>query len=402
MSSADLGIRTSALAAECERLLDFGRLFPHPLGGAAWLDTRGQPDLSRPVYTWITARMLHVYTLGHLLGRAGDADLAAQALAGLNGRLRDGRNDGWLTSVDAADESPDEKACYTHAFVVLAASSGTVAGLPVARDLLAEALDVWHQRFFDDMAGMFVDSWNRDFTQLGEYRGVNANMHAVEALLAAADVTSDRLWRERALGIARRVALEFAEPNSWRIPEHFSSSWEPQLEHNRDRPDDQFQPYGATVGHGLEWSRLLLHLEASLGDPPDWLLPAAEALFDRAVVDGWAVDGADGFIYTTDWDGTPVVRDRMHWVVAEAIGAAAALRRRTGDDRYSDLAATWWAYAERCLFDRQYGSWHHQLDATNQVIDTVWPGKPDLYHAVQATVIPRLPLAPSMATALAP
>jgi sulfoquinovose isomerase len=402
MSSADLGIRTSALAAECERLLDFGRLFPHPLGGAAWLDTRGQPDLSRPVYTWITARMLHVYTLGHLLGRAGDADLAAQALAGLNGRLRDGRNDGWLTSVDAADESPDEKACYTHAFVVLAASSGTVAGLPVARDLLAEALDVWHQRFFDDMAGMFVDSWNRDFTQLGEYRGVNANMHAVEALLAAADVTSDRLWRERALGIARRVALEFAEPNSWRIPEHFSSSWEPQLEHNRDRPDDQFQPYGATVGHGLEWSRLLLHLEASLGDPPDWLLPAAEALFDRAVVDGWAVDGADGFIYTTDWDGTPVVRDRMHWVVAEAIAAAAALSRKNGDDRSSDLAATWWAYAERCLFDRQYGSWHHQLDATNQVIDTVWPGKPDLYHAVQATVIPRLPLAPSMATALAP
>jgi sulfoquinovose isomerase len=402
MSSADLGIRTSALAAECERLLDFGRLFPHPLGGAAWLDTRGQPDLSRPVYTWITARMLHVYTLGHLLGRAGDADLAAQALAGLNGRLRDGRNDGWLTSVDAADESPDEKACYTHAFVVLAASSGTVAGLPVARDLLAEALDVWHQRFFDDMAGMFVDSWNRDFTQLGEYRGVNANMHAVEALLAAADVTSDRLWRERALGIARRVALEFAEPNSWRIPEHFSSSWEPQLEHNRDRPDDQFQPYGATVGHGLEWSRLLLHLEASLGDPPDWLLPAAEALFDRAVVDGWAVDGADGFIYTTDWDGTPVVRDRMHWVVAEAIAGAMALPRRKGGEWYSDLAATWWAYAERCLFDRQYGSWHHQLDATNQVIDTVWPGKPDLYHAVQATVIPRLPLAPSMATALAP
>jgi hypothetical protein len=34
------------------------------------------------------------------------------------------------------------------------------------------------------------------------------------------------------------------------------------------------------------------------------------------------------------------------------------------------------------------------------VIDTVWPGKPDLYHAVQATLIPRLPLAPSMATAL--
>jgi sulfoquinovose isomerase len=400
MASAEPGISASALGTESERLLDFGRHFPHPLGGAAWLDTRGQPDLSRPVYTWITARMLHVYVLGRLLGRDGDADLAIQALAGLTGRLRDGMNGGWLTSVDDAGESPDEKACYTHAFVVLAASSGTVAGLPGARDLLSEALEVWDMRFFDDMAGMFVDSWNRDFTRLNDYRGVNANMHAVEALLAAADVTGDHGLRDRALDIARRVALEFAEPQAWRIPEHFDSHWRAELDHNRDRPDDQFQPYGATVGHGLEWSRLLLHVEASLADPPDWLLSAAEGLFDRAVADGWAVDGADGFIYTTDWDGTPVVRDRMHWVVAEAIAAAAALRARTGNDRFAGLAATWWAYAERYLFDRTYGSWHHQLDATNHVIETVWPGKPDLYHAVQATLIPRLPLAPSMATAL--
>jgi sulfoquinovose isomerase len=401
MASAEPGIPASALATESERLLDFGRHFPHPLGGAAWLNTRGQPDLSRPVYTWITARMLHVYALGQLLGRDGDADLAAQALAGLTGRLRDEMNGGWLTNVDDAGESPDEKACYTHAFVVLAASSGTVAGLAGTRDLLGEALELWELRFFDDMAGMFVDSWNRDFTRLNDYRGVNANMHAVEALLAAADVTGDHGLRDRALGIARRVALEFAEPQAWRIPEHFDSHWRPELDHNRDRPDDQFQPYGATVGHGLEWSRLLLHLEASLADPPDWLLSAAEGLFDRAAADGWAVDGADGFIYTTDWDGTPMVRDRMHWVVAEAIAAAAALQARTGNDRFAALAATWWAYAERYLFDRTYGSWHHQLDATNHVIETVWPGKPDLYHAVQATLIPRLPLAPSMATALA-
>ena len=400
MPSTEPGIPVATLATECDRLLDFGRRFPHPLGGAAWLDARGQPDLSRPAYTYITARMLHVYAVGHLLGRPGDADLAAQALAGLTGRLRDHARGGWLTSIDAAGNSPDEKACYAHAFVVLAASSGAVADVPGARNLLSEALDVWQQRFFDDAAGMFVDSWNRAFTDLDTYRGVNANMHGVEALLAAADVTGDHGFRASALGISRRVALEFAQPHSWRIPEHFDPAWQPQLEHNRDRPDDQFQPYGATVGHGLEWSRLLLHLEASLVNAPDWLLPAAQGLFDRAVADGWAVDGAEGFVYTTDWDGTPVVRDRMHWVLAEAIAAAAALHTRTGDDRYAALAATWWTYAERYLFDRTYGSWHHQLDASNHVIETVWPGKPDLYHAVQATLVPRLPLAPSMATAL--
>ena len=92
---------------------------------------------------------------------------------------------------------------------------------------------------------------------------------------------------------------------------------------------------------------------------------------------------------------------RILLAVCLAIAAAAALRARTGDDRYADLAAAWWAYAEHYLFDRTYGSWHHQLDASNHVIETVWPGKPDLYHAVQATLIPRLPLAPSMASALA-
>jgi sulfoquinovose isomerase len=249
---------------------------------------------------------------------------------------------------------------------------------------------------------MFVDAWDRSFTRLDPYRGLNANMHAVEALLAATDATGDEGPRERALGIARRVVHDFAEPQGWRLPEHYDSQWRPMLEHNAEKPADPFQPYGATVGHGLEWSRLLLHLEASLGDEaPDWLLPAAIALFDQAATDGWAVDGAEGFVYTTDWSGRPVVRDRMHWVVAEGFAAAAALRQRTGESRYAALADTWWAYAERYLIDRERGSWHHQLNAQNEVIGTVWPGKPDLYHAVQATLIPRLPLAPGLAAALA-
>jgi sulfoquinovose isomerase len=400
--TGDLGVPADVLAAECDRLLDFGRHFPHPAGGAAWLDDTGQPDLTRPVFTWITARMTHVYCLGHLLGRPDDADLAAQGLSGLLGRLRDTASGGWFTSVDADGQTPDEKACYTHAFVVLAACSARLAGLPGTDDLLEEALAVWEERFFDADAGLFVDTWDRAFTRLDPYRGLNGNMHAVEALMAAADATGDETLRERALGIVRRVVHDFAEPHGWRIPEHFDSSWRPQLEHNADRPDDPFQPYGATVGHGLEWSRLLLHLEASLGDrAPDWLPPAAIALFDRATVDGWAVDGADGFVYTTDWAGQPVVRDRMHWVLAEGFAAAVALHQRTGEPRFAEHAQTWWAYAERHLIDRERGSWHHQLDAENAVIGTVWPGKPDLYHAVQATLIPRLPLAPGLAAGLA-
>jgi sulfoquinovose isomerase len=53
------------------------------------------------------------------------------------------------------------------------------------------------------------------------------------------------------------------------------------------------------------------------------------------------------------------------------------------------------------LLDLTGGSWHHQLDERNRPAATVWRGKPDLYHNVQATLIPRLPLAPGLAVALA-
>lgn len=388
------------LRAECLRLLDFGRRSTHPHGGTAWLDATGSPDLTRPVHTYLTARAAHVYALGHLMGVPGCGPLADAALAGLRGPLRDDDHGGWYPSVSLEGVAAAGKACYDHVFVVLAASSATVAGRPGAEPLLTEALQVFDERFWDPAAGRCVDAWDTAWTTLDPYRGVNGNMHAVEALLAASDATGDPQWRDRALSIAGAV-VGWALDRDWRIPEHFDAAWVPQPDCSADRPDDPFKPYGATVGHGLEWSRLLLHLEAALGESaPDWLLPAAQGLFTRADADGWAVDGAPGFVYTTDWEGAPVVRDRLHWVLAEALGAAAALHRRTGDPAYDERYRTWWDYAATYVLDREHGSWHHQLDPHNVPATTVWSGKPDLYHAVQATLLPLLPLAPGLAKAL--
>lgn len=390
------------LDRECRRLLEFGRALPHPDGGASWLDDRGRPDLTQGVHTWITARTVHVYAVGQLLGFPGAHAVADVALAGLTGMLHDDENGGWFTHVMDVRPTQDKKACYDHVFVVLAGSSAVIAGRPGGDALLAEALEVADGRFWDDQQGLFVDHWNNDWSVLDPYRGVNANMHAVEAMLAATDATGDPLWRDRALRIADRLINTFARQNSWRIPEHFSSDWAPLREHNRDRADDRFEPFGATIGHGLEWSRLLLHLKASLGaGAPQWLAEASTELFARATADGWAPDGAPGFVYTTDWDGRAVVRDRLHWVLAEAVAAAAVLFRETGDKRYAELYGQWWTYAQEFLLDDEYGSWRHQLDPQNRPTDTVWHGKPDLYHAVQATLIPRLPPAPGMVAALA-
>ena len=101
-----------------------------------------------------------------------------------------------------------------------------------------------------------------------------------------------------------------------------------------------------------------------------------------------------------DWSGAPVVRERMHWVAAEATATAAALHAATGEPAYADWYATWWEHIADCFLDRERGSWRHELSPANEPSSVTWQGKPDIYHAFQATLIPRLPLSPTLAAAL--
>lgn len=392
------------LEAECSRLLAFGSHVGVPGLGAAYLDDRGHPVARMGVHTWITARMAHTYSLGVLLGRPGARAVAETVLSGLTGQLRDTRDGGWFCALDS-DGTPDPlagKSCYDHAFVLLAASSGVNIGWEHASALLEGAADVFLNRFWDEDTGLVIDAWESDFSRPLPYRGLNSAMHTVEAMLAAADVSDAgdaAAWRQRALRTAGFVA-SLTRRHLARLPEHFDQDWVPIANYNKDRPADRFRPFGVTPGHGLEWARLLLQVEAATGEASGDLVEAAVLLFDRAVSDGWHVDGHDGFVYTTDWDGVPVVRHRMRWVLAEAIAAAAALYRRLGDERYGAWYLTWWDYAERSFIDRSRGSWHHELDPRNRPTSTMVAGKPDLYHAVQATLLPRLPLFPSLARGL--
>ncbi len=390
------------LEDEGDRLLHFGRAAADPAGGFAWLDDDGAPAPEQSRELWVTCRMTHVYALGHLLGRAGCDSLVEHGLSALRGRFRDGTHGGWYARVGTDGPLSTDKTAYEHAFVVLAAASALEAGTRGAADLLEEAVGVLLRHFWDDEAGMVVEQWDRTWRRLDPYRGVNANMHAVEALLSAADALGDATLRVRAQRVLTRVVRDLAPAHAWRIPEHFDASWQPLLDYHVDEPAHPFRPFGATVGHWLEWARLAVHLHAALGDQaPAWLLGNARSLFAEAVRQGWAVDGADGFVYTVDWEGRPVVRQRMHWVVAEATAAASALHQATGDPSYAQWYATWWRHVDACFRDVERGSWHHELTPDNRPSSRTWRGKPDLYHAFQATLIPRLPLAPMLAAALA-
>lgn len=372
-----------------EQLFQFGHQFPALDGSSYYLGSDGIPMVDRNRETWITCRMAHVYSMGFLLGHSGSEMLVDDALRALMTVLHDDENGGWYPGIKPDGTPLPDKQCYAHAFVILAATSGILADNEDAYKLLEEALAVYDQYFWDDENGLAYDTWNTEFTELSDYRGINANMHTVEAFLAVADVTGDMKYRERAGRIIDHV-IGWAKNNNYRIPEHFTKNWEPDLQFNQDKPDDPFKPYGATPGHGIEWARLICQW-ATITYEDDRKVPyieVAEQLYKRAIADAWNADGAPGIVYTTDWDGKPVVHDRMHWTLAEAINTSSVLYRITGDKQYSNDYSMFMEYLDEYVLDHDYGSWFHQLDEHNELLETVWPGKSDIYHALQATLIP--------------
>ena len=385
-------------------LLTFGAAARVP-GGFAWLDEVGRPTPGQPLRLYVASRMTHVYALAHLLDHPGAQELAAHGIDSLRTSFADGVYGGWYAAVPGphGGRGDDTKAGYPHAFVMLAAASASTAGVPGADELLEQACALYLDRFWQEEVQMPVEDWDRTFSRCSAYRGANSSMHALEAMLAVADATRDTAWLDRGEAVARRL-MRVAREHDWRLPEHYDPQWRPDLDVCRDTPEDPVRPHGATPGHGLEWARLLVQLQVATeraGRTPaeDWT-GWAGSLVERAVADGWAPDGADGFVYTVDFDGRPLVRRRMHWVLCEALGAAAVLWQRTGQERYTGWYQQWWQFAWQHQIDHQGRSWHHELDADLRPSAQIRPGKADLYHAVQACLLPDLPLRGSLAAAV--
>lgn len=408
-------MKNSNLDSEFRALVDFARGSKVPTG-FGYLDEDGSVDTSKPVELWINGRMTHIFALATMYGIDGAREYMDHGVKALSQYFQDPVYGGWYSSIEAEPATDgnglpvnDRKEAYAQAFVILAASSAVAAGNEDAKTLLDAALAQQLEHWYDPATGMVAESWDRSFTEAEDYRGINANMHTVEASLAAADVLNDAELLERATRVLKFV-YDQAGQRQWRIPEHFDLDWQVIPDYNIDEPAHPFRPYGVTPGHALEWARLMLHARGSrenMGlEVPDWMLEGASALMAAAVGDGWNVDGAPGFVYTTDFDGKPVVRQRMHWVLCEAVGVGAVLAKVLKAEGAEDKAKAieeqvqeWWDYAQEYLVEAP-GRWIHELDTANEKASATWAGKPDVYHAAQMALLPRLPAAPTFAAAL--
>lgn len=271
---------------------------------------------------------------------------------------------------------------YGHAFVMLAAASMVIAGIPEEVDTIDEVWDFMEQYFWDAEAGAYADERDSSLSILDPYRGQNANMHMCEALLLAMEATGNKRYLDRAVLLAKRFAIELASINDGLIWEHYDTQWQCDMQYNIDKPDDLFKPWGFQPGHQVEWCKLLLELNRWLPDPL-WIQRAKE-LYAAAMDKGWDHEHG-GLVYGFAPDGAFCDAHKYFWVHAEAFASAWRLYRQTNEQRYLDDYNRLWEYCWQHLIDHEQGAWFRIRNRDGSAFDNLKspPGKTD-YHTMGA------------------
>lgn len=386
----------SFLIRDALRALDFFDASPGADGVFRMLDRDGRALPDRALELHVTTRLIHSYGLARMAGRPDRADIIDRGMNLLWRTHRDGRHGGYAWAVRDGDVLEGTKLAYGHVFVMLAASTARMAGHPDADRLLADIATVLNDRFWDREAGLFADEFTRDWQVFSTYRGMNANMHGAEALLAAHEATGESEYLHRAGRILDFFIAGQAATQDWRIPEHYNADWRPDHAY---AGNPMFRPAGTTPGHSFEMARLLLQWWDLAGRPGADAVRQARRLVETALRDAW--DARGGLAYTLDFNGRVSRADRYWWPVTEAIGALAALMKadpRPGDE---DWYRRLWRFADAALIDHARGGWFPEAGTAGRPASGQFTGKPDIYHALQADLFPLVPGLSSHAQELA-
>ncbi len=358
----------------------------NPKGGFYELGNDGEP-LGHTRQLHATTRIVHCFAISHLLKRPGADNLVDHGMNYIWKTHRDQKFGGYIWSLNDDGMVDGSKQGYGHAFVLLAASSAKVVEHPLADKLLADVSDVLEKRFWDKSFGAQREEFAQDWQEISSYRGQNSNMHLTEALMAAFEATGESVYLKKAESIAELIIARHAAALGYRVAEHFDAQW--NVDQNY-KGSDMFRPSGTTPGHWLEWSRLLLQLWELGGRKLDWLPDASEQLFRSSIAYGWD-KRKGGFFYTLDWANKPVLRQKLWWPASEGIGAAAWLAAHRKDAYFEEWYQQIWEFTDKYFIDHKLGGWHLALGEDLKPTQGFSDGKPDIYHALQACLIPLYP-----------
>ena len=271
---------------------------------------------------------------------------------------------------------------YGYAFVILAGSFAFKIGIEKGKELAEDAWNFMNKYFWEEKYSAYADELSPDLKILNPYRGQNANMHTVEALIAAYEIFKEKKYLDRANLIAQQFALNLASQSQNQIWEHYDSSWKIDWEYNKDKPDDSYRPWGFQPGHQIEWAKLLLQLNEHY--PEDWKIERSIYLFEKGTT--MSIDYEyGGLVYGYSPEGNFTNDNKYFWVQAEALAASWRLYKITNKKDYYNFYISLWEYCWKNFVDHKYGAWFNILTRKGKQIDKIKSplGKTD-YHTMGA------------------
>ena len=319
----------------------------------------------------VQARQLYVLSHAALLGdRSGD-QAAQRGYDFLLRTYRDQDHGGWRFAATPEGEVLDPgKDLYGHAFLLFAlAWLHRAFAAPDALLHAAETMDVLHARMALPGGG-FRSAASREWMPASDILCQNPHMHLLEAMLALHDASGDPRWLAEADALIRLFQEKLYHPATGTLREFFVGDWalHPEL--------------GGIVepGHQFEWV-WLLHQYRQRGGALA-VTAEAEALFRFARRYGF--DGEHGGIHDrVSPDGTPLLRTRRIWPVAEAIKACVAMTEAGQDVRIdADRLA---AHLLHHFVPTDQPGWHETLTREGIPSMTDLPGSTP-YHLFLAAI----------------
>lgn len=388
-------VHRAFLAADARRQLDFFRPSLRADGGFDVLNWDGSAIVGAPQELHTTTRLIHSYALGKAFGDGAADDIIDAGMKFLWNMHRDPAHGGYVWSVQGRVPADGTKLAYGHVFVLLAASSAKQAGHPDADRLLADVAGIIDAHYWDEGHGLLRDEYAQDWTPFSTYRGMNANMHGIEAMLAAYEATGERVWLDRAGRILDFFVGRVAATHDWRIPEHYTEDWQIDPDY---QGNPMFRPAGSTPGHSLELGRLVVQHWDLAGRGDAGALARARNLVSHALGSAWRPEG--GIAYTLGRDGKIGIADRYWWPVTEGAGVLATLLKADPKAEDADWYRRLWSFANSVFIDHERGGWFPEIDAAGTPVQIQFQGKPDIYHALQADLLPLVPVVSRQLSAL--
>eukprot|EP00755_Sulcionema_specki_P006036 Sspe_Gene.34380::Locus_16717_Transcript_1_1_Confidence_1.000_Length_1283::g.34380::m.34380 len=356
-------------------------------------------DEARRKHIVNTCRGIYCFSAGAILLKERKERCKEAVLHGLRmleGPLWDAEHAGYHWEVQVTDRGELEKVtegqrlCYGHAFVLLAMAMAHKAGV-VGAEKVATIYEILEKRFWRGDEGLYADLASPDWKEVDSYRGQNANMHMVEALLASYAATHETAYLTRARLVASTFCNKLPEAPgaAGLIWEHYREGGEHDWGYNRLDVESwvgadptklgirEYRPWGLLPGHHAEWAKLLLLLHRVDPTPPDWAIARAEHLLTYTMSTGWDAD-MGGLFYATapdlrnshpqiaakmEADGRVVNDGKFVWPVAEAFAALWLLSQKkpAWEERYRTVVE----YGAAHMTGKAKGVWWSRLDRAN-------------------------------------